>query len=61
MMKIFFQAVTGPRTVIEAIAAGKEAAVSIDRFIQGHNLHESRGIALPVVTEFDKESVLYVK
>jgi NADPH-dependent glutamate synthase beta subunit-like oxidoreductase len=28
-------AVTGPRTVVEAIQAGKEAAVSIDRFILG--------------------------
>ncbi len=48
-------AVTGPKTVIEAIAAGKAAAVSIDRFIQGYDLHEGRGGVLPVVTEFDKE------
>ena len=33
-------AVTGPRTVVEAIAAGKEAAMSIDRFIQGQDLHQ---------------------
>ncbi len=35
-------AVTGPATVVEAIAAGKEAARSIDRFLQGLNLREGR-------------------
>lgn len=35
-------AVTGPRTVIEAIAGGKEAAISIDRFIRGEDLLEGR-------------------
>ncbi len=35
-------AVTGPRTVIEAIAAGKQAAISIDRLIQGRDLKEGR-------------------
>jgi len=35
-------AVTGPRTVIEAIAAGKEAAISIDRFLRGVDLREGR-------------------
>ena len=35
-------AVTGPRTVIEAIAAGKEAAISMDRFIKGEDLREGR-------------------
>ncbi len=34
--------VTGPATVIEAIAAGKEAAESIDRFVRGVNLKEGR-------------------
>lgn len=34
--------VTGPATVIEAIAAGKEAAVSIDRFIRGIDLKSNR-------------------
>ncbi len=34
--------VTGPATVIEAIAAGKEAAESIDRFIRGVDLKEGR-------------------
>lgn len=34
--------VTGPSTVIEAIAAGKEAAESIRRFLRGENLHKGR-------------------
>ncbi|MGV8073438.1 MAG: FAD-dependent oxidoreductase, partial [Syntrophobacteraceae bacterium] len=35
-------AVTGPRTVIEAVARGKDAAISIDRFLQGQDLREGR-------------------
>jgi len=35
-------AVTGPRTVIEAIEAAKQAAISMDRFIRGVDLHEGR-------------------
>lgn len=35
-------AVTGPATVIEAIAAGKQAAISIGRFLQGRDLLEGR-------------------
>ena len=35
-------AVTGPKTVIEAIAAGKQAAISIDRFIRGDDLAAGR-------------------
>ena len=35
-------AVTGPRTVVEAIGAGKEAAVSMDRFIRGEDLFAER-------------------
>lgn len=48
-------AVSGPKTVIEAIAGGKEAAVSIDRFIRGIDLKEDRGKELPVVTNYQKE------
>ena len=47
-------AVTGPQTVIEAIAGGKEAAISIDRFVRGINLHEGRGEKIVVATEFQK-------
>ncbi len=35
-------AVTGPKTVIEAIAAGKQAAISIGRYIRGEDLTEGR-------------------
>ncbi len=35
-------AVTGPATVVEAVAHGKEAAISIDRFIQGEDLQTGR-------------------
>ncbi len=35
-------AVTGPATVVAAIAAGKEAAVSMDRFLRGVDLKEGR-------------------
>jgi NADPH-dependent glutamate synthase beta subunit-like oxidoreductase len=48
-------AVTGPRTVIEAIAGGKEAAISIDRFIKGEDLREGRGKGWAVATEVQKE------
>jgi pyruvate/2-oxoglutarate dehydrogenase complex dihydrolipoamide dehydrogenase (E3) component len=33
-------AVTGPATVIEAIAAGKRAAAAIDRFLRGQKLED---------------------
>ncbi len=35
-------AVTGPKIVIDAIAAGKEAAISIHRYLQGRNLKLGR-------------------
>ena len=35
-------AVTGPRTVIEAIAAGKQAAISIGRYMRGEELSTGR-------------------
>jgi len=47
-------AVTGPATVIEAIAQGKRAAVSIDRYIQGVDLQEGRG---KVVKKVDPRSI----
>jgi NADPH-dependent glutamate synthase beta subunit-like oxidoreductase/NAD-dependent dihydropyrimidine dehydrogenase PreA subunit len=33
---------TGPRTVVEAVAAGREAAESISRFIDGRDMREGR-------------------
>ena len=35
-------AVTGPKTVIEAIAAGKQAAISIGRYIRGEDIEAGR-------------------
>lgn len=35
-------AVTGPRSVVEALAMGREAAISIDRFVRGENLSVDR-------------------
>jgi len=37
-------AATGPKTVIEAIAAGKEAAISIDRYLNGEDLEAGREV-----------------
>jgi NADPH-dependent glutamate synthase beta subunit-like oxidoreductase len=34
--------VSGPNTVVAAIAAGKEAAISIDRYLKGQDLHQGR-------------------
>jgi len=35
-------AVTGPATVIEAMAAGEKAAISIDRYLRGQDMREKR-------------------
>jgi heterodisulfide reductase subunit A len=35
-------AVTGPASAVEALAAGRKAAISIDRFLTGRNLREDR-------------------
>ena len=49
-------AVVGGGTVIEAIAAGKEAAISIDRYIKGQDLGAGRGEEEEVV-ELPVESI----
>ncbi len=41
--------VTGPNTIIAAIAAGKKAAVIIDRYIKGEDLKQAPRILLPQV------------
>ncbi|MEW5981305.1 MAG: NADH-ubiquinone oxidoreductase-F iron-sulfur binding region domain-containing protein [Acidobacteriota bacterium] len=41
--------VTGPNTVVEAIAAGKRAAVSIDRYLRGEDLKRPATPRLPHV------------
>jgi NADPH-dependent glutamate synthase beta subunit-like oxidoreductase len=48
-------AVRGPQSVIEAIADGKRAAVSIDRYIRGLDLRLGRDARLTVITEPQKE------
>jgi len=47
----------GPAGVIEAIAAGKEAAISIDRYLRGLDLAEGRPRALKKVEKVSKEGV----
>jgi NADH-quinone oxidoreductase subunit F len=39
--------VTGPNTVVEAIAAGKKAAVMIDRFLRGEEMRQPARTVLP--------------
>jgi heterodisulfide reductase subunit A-like polyferredoxin len=48
-------AVHGPRTVIEAIAHGKQAAISIDRFIRGEDLIEGRDKEWKAIEEVETE------
>jgi NADH-quinone oxidoreductase subunit F len=42
-------AVTGPNTVVEAIAAGKKAAVMIDRYLRGQTLRQTPAVRLPEI------------
>ncbi|MCW3986579.1 MAG: FAD-dependent oxidoreductase [Candidatus Bathyarchaeota archaeon] len=53
--------VTGPASVIEAIAAGKKAAVSIDRYIKGADLKAGRTKEIPEMTWVSDQSVLKKK
>jgi NADPH-dependent glutamate synthase beta subunit-like oxidoreductase len=48
-------AVRGPQSIIEAIADGKQAAVSIDFFIKGRDLKLGRGEELKTITNPQKE------
>ena len=50
-------AVTGPATVVEAIAAGQQAAESIDRYIKGTDLYAGRETGHPVVEKVSTEGV----
>jgi NADPH-dependent glutamate synthase beta subunit-like oxidoreductase len=43
-------AARGPKTVVEAIADGRQAAISIDRYLSGQNLQLGRGIPLNAIT-----------
>ncbi len=49
---------SGPSDVIHAVAAGKEAAISIDRYIRGIDLKEGRPESRERVTDVNKEGVL---
>jgi NADPH-dependent glutamate synthase beta subunit-like oxidoreductase len=48
-------AARGSRSVIEAIADGRQAAVSIDRFIMGQDLRLGRDQVFPTITDPQKE------
>ena len=50
-------AVSGPADVVVAVAAGKEAAVSIDRYLSGVNLTEARQVTPKRLEEVSKEGV----
>ena len=49
--------VSGPATVVDAIAAGKRAAVSIDRHLRGEDLKVGRKEEIKLVEEVSKEGV----
>lgn len=51
-------AVTGPASVIKAIAGGREAALSIERLLQGAHLHSERGETRQVADNLPGEGVL---
>ncbi len=48
-------AVTGPATVVEAIEAGKQAAISMDRYIQGADMAEGRDLIFNTVSDVPLE------
>lgn len=50
-------AVTGHGSVVGAIASGKKAAVSVDRFLQGMDLHEGRQNETPVLKKPPREGI----
>ena len=50
-------AVSGPADVVAAVAAGKEAAISIDRYLRGVSLTEGRKVTPKRVEEISKEGV----
>ncbi|MBW2143637.1 MAG: FAD-dependent oxidoreductase [Deltaproteobacteria bacterium] len=50
-------AVSGPANIIEAIAAGKEAAISIDLYLSGEDIIEGRPKPIERIKEVSKEGV----
>jgi heterodisulfide reductase subunit A-like polyferredoxin len=47
-------ATTGPWIAIEAVASGKEAAISIDRYLRGEDLYEGRPKPKPEKARFEE-------
>jgi len=47
-------AARGPKTVIQAIADGRQAAISIDRYLRGENLRLARDMPLKAIEEPQK-------
>lgn len=45
--------ISGPTSVVEAMAKGRQAAESVDRFLKGEHLRYGRAYAGPVETEFE--------
>jgi len=50
-------AVTGPDTVIGAVAGGKEAAISIDRYLRGEDMKADRPKKRASVEDVDKKGI----
>jgi heterodisulfide reductase subunit A-like polyferredoxin len=48
---------SGPATVVDAIAAGKRSAVSIDRYLRGEDLRVGREEEIKLVKDVPKEGV----
>ncbi len=49
--------VSGPRSMVDAVADGRRAAVSIDRYLKGEDLRSGRTIARPIPVEVDLSKV----
>ncbi len=49
-------AVRGPATVVEAIADGRQAAISIDRYLTVRNLQLGRGVSMEAIKEPQKDN-----
>jgi NADPH-dependent glutamate synthase beta subunit-like oxidoreductase len=47
--------VKGPRTLVEAMAQGKEAALSIERMLKGEDLYYERTDGKPIETQFEPD------
>ncbi|UCE54850.1 MAG: FAD-dependent oxidoreductase [Desulfobacterales bacterium] len=45
--------ISGPTSVVEAMACGRQAAESVDRFLKVQHLHYGREYAGPIETEFE--------